>query len=107
MSTTPREQPDWSPCKIIQTLYEVITDPSATWILKLLKTFRMSYTGETHIPLQKGIDDCVTGENTTLTAAVSSPTGINNGGLTRLPRLIESSNPDLIPVQARGQMAQN
>ena len=64
----------------------------------------MSFTGETHIPLQKGIDDCVTGEITTLTGAVSSPTGINNGGATTtLPRLIESSNPDLIPVQARGQ----
>ena len=69
----------------------------------------MSCTGGTHIPLQKGIDDCVTGEVTTLTGAVSSPTGINNGGatMTTLPRLIESSNPDLIPVQARGQMAQN
>ena len=68
----------------------------------LADIYRMSYTGETHIPLQKGIDDCVTGEITTLTGAVSSPTGINNG-VTTLPRLIESSNPDLIPVQARGQ----
>ena len=63
----------------------------------------MSFTGETHIPLQKGIDDCVVTGTTQLTGAVSSPTGIN--GATTLPprQLVESSNPDLIPVQARGQ----
>ena len=50
---------------------------------------RISYT-ETHIPLQKGIDDCINGDG-------------SNGGTALTPMLSEHErNPDIIPVNGRG-----
>jgi hypothetical protein len=65
--------------------------------------YRISYT-ETHIPLQKGIDDCVVGDGTTdiNPGNHGSPAGavaMPMTSTTTLTRMEQSSNPDLIPVQ--------
>ncbi len=68
-----------------------------------------NYTTDTHIPLQKGIDDCALNGNGNGVAETSALTASSSVVITPMTTLSHSasgvSNPDLIPVQAaRGQL---
>ena len=73
---------------IIAAYFCVRRSPRNTQRRKRANDNRISYT-ETHIPHNKGIDDCIDG---------------NNGGTALTPMLSEHErNPDIIPINGRGK----